>query len=473
MILIIFLAGCTEYPSDQYRDLEDFRKDFPRKEYSELSKRKILTLSDAKKNAIKYNPDYQSAQRAVNAAKYRYYRSLSAYLPEVNFRADVHHSLKNSHDLLNPPAGVMPRENNLSAGLGVYASLLVFDGLEREFSVLAAKQEYRRKKELDRNAKRLLIRAVAYAYYDAVLAKEAEKIARADLEFQQSSLRQAENRYRNGLVSKAAVLNFRILANSAKQAILNARYRGIIAKNSICALMGFPLEDFPGELELSPLKEPAGNIYEDLGTCLELAAANRPDLRAAAFLLDITWFQKWSAYSAFLPVIRAETGLDFSAEKARYGGYRFRKSHHNTTDFYYGIGGEWNLFRGFSSWNQIRERRVQEELARLHLKDVFLNAVNEVKDAFANYRNAVEQVSLCRETVQWVHEQRDLVQSEFWCGHNTITRLNGAQSDLVEAESRLAIAVAELCKAAVQLNAAMDLDDTDGSAERTSVPQSP
>ena len=458
-LLLMILSGCAEYPSDHYRFLEDYQKEFSRREISELSKQKILTLSAAKEKALKYNPDYRSAQRAVSSAKYRYYRSLSSYLPEVNFRADVRHSLKNSHDLLHPPAGVMPRENNLSAGLGVYASLLVFDGLEREFSVMAARQEYRRQEALDCNARRLLVRAVAYAYYDAVLAREAQKIAEADLAFQKSSLRQAENRYRNGLVSKASVLNFRILANAAERAILNARYRGAIAKNSLCALMGFPLEDFPAELELSPLKVPDEKLYANLDSCLEQAAANRPDLRAAAFLLDIAAFRKWSAYSAFLPVIRAETGLDFTSEDARYGGYQFNRSHHNTTDFYYGIGGEWNLFRGFSSWNLLRERRVREELAKLHLKDIFLSAVNEVKDAFANYKNASLQVSLCRKTVQWVYEQRSLVQSEFWCGHDTITRLNGAQSDLVEAESKLAIAMAELCKAAVQLNAAMNLED--------------
>ena len=458
VLLLLILSGCVEYPSERYRLLEDFQKEFPGKEISELAGEKELTLSAAKKKALEYNPDYRSAQRAVSSAKYRYYRSLSAYLPEVDFRADVRHSLRNSHDLLHPPAGIMPRENNLSAGFGLYASLLVFDGLEREFSVMAAKQEFRRKEALDSNARRLLIRAVAYAYYDAVLAREAQRIAEADLEFQRSSLRQAENRYKNGLVSKAAVLNFRILANAAERAVLNARYRGAIAKNSLCALMGFPLEDFPSGVELSSLKIPDERLYADLESCLEQAAANRPDLRAAAFLLDIATFQKWSAYSAFLPVMRAESGLDFSAESAEYGGYQYKRSHHNTTDFFYGIRGEWNLFRGFSSWNTLRERRVQEELAGLHLKDVFLNAVNEVKDAFANYHNAFLQVSLCRETVQWVYEQRALVQSEFWCGHNTVTRLNGAQSDLVEAESRLAIAVTELCKASVQLAAAMNLE---------------
>ena len=456
LLLTAVLCGCFHYPSDRYHSLEDYRKSLPERKIGSLTQKKVLTLSDAQQFALAGNPDYLSAARAVRSAKYRYYRSLSAYLPELDFRAETHHALKRSHDLFNPPAGVMPQEQQLSSALGLHASWLLFDGLEREFNVLAVRQEVRQRQALDRNAKRLLLRAVAYAYYDAVLAGEAERIAQADLLFQESSLRQAENRFRNGLVSKASVLNFRILANAAKSAIFNARYRGIAARNSLCALMGFPQGDFPPELELPPLKRDEGELYPSLEFCMEQAAANRPDLRSAALLLDVAFFRKWSAYSGFLPTVRADAVFGWEAENARYGGYQVSRSHHNTTGFAYGVSGEWNLFKGFSTFNLIRERIVEEELAKLHLSEMFLQAVNEVKDAWANYRNALEQVKIYEETLAWVYEQRQLVQSEYWNGRNTITRLNGAQSDLVEAESRLAIALIELRKAEVQLDAAMD-----------------
>ena len=452
------LSGCVSYPSAQYRTLEDYRRELPRREIVSLAEKKTLTLTDALQAALAGNPDYQSAVRAVAEAKYRYYRSLSAYLPSVDFRAGVHHSLRNSHDLLNPPAGVMPRENHLGSELGIYATWLLFDGLEREFSVMIARQEVRRSQALDRNARRLLLRAAAYAYYDAVLAKEKERIAQADLAFQESSLRQAENRYRNGLVSKGAVLNFRILADRAKSAILTARYQMQTARNSLASLMGFPQTDFPPELELMPLTDEDREVYQSLENCLEQAAANRPDLRAAALLLDITQFRQWSAYSAFLPSVRADAGLQFVTGNARYGGYAVDRSHYNTLDFTYGVSGEWNLFHGFDSFNRIREWRVRTELAKFRLEDVFLNAVNEVKDAYANYRNARAQVRIYRDMLRWVIEQRTLIQSEFWNGRSTITRLNGAQSELVEAQSRLAISQIELRKAVIQLQTAVNAD---------------
>ena len=87
--------------------------------------------------------------------------------------------------------------------------------------------------------------------------------------------------------------------------------------------------------------------------------------------------------------------------------------------------------------------------------------MNEVKDAYANYKNAREQVAIYREMMKWVFEQRQLVQVEYWGGRETITRLNGAQSDLVNAEGKLAIAAVELNKAIAQLNAAVNVSFED------------
>ncbi|MBQ6597915.1 MAG: TolC family protein, partial [Lentisphaeria bacterium] len=121
----LLLSGCVDYPSAHYRTLEDYRRELPRREIASLAKKKVLPLTEALQAALAGNPDYRSAGQAITEAKYRYYRSLAAYLPSVDFRAGIHHSLRNSHDLLNPPAGVMPRENHLGSDLGIYATWLL------------------------------------------------------------------------------------------------------------------------------------------------------------------------------------------------------------------------------------------------------------------------------------------------------------------------------------------------------------
>ena len=157
----------TSFPELEFLDLSsnNFSKipeginkeNFPKLDIAELSKKKVLTLRDAQKTAIANNPDYIAAYHAVSAAKFRYYRSLSAYLPTVDLNMSVGQSLENSRDLRNPPEGVVPRENHFSTDIGLRASYLIFDGLAREFAALIAQKEYKKSVAEDENIKRLLI----------------------------------------------------------------------------------------------------------------------------------------------------------------------------------------------------------------------------------------------------------------------------------------------------------------------------
>ena len=100
-----------------------------------------------------------------------------------------------------------------------------------------------------------------------------------------------------------------------------------------------------------------------------------------------------------------------------------------------------------------------------------MKVINEVSDAWENIVNASGQLELYRQSVEWVFEQRKLVQSEYDSAKTTITRLNGAQSDLVKAENMLAIAQIELNKAIVQLQSAIE-GDTPGLPYRKLIPPS-
>ena len=58
----------------------------------------------------------------------------------------------------------------------------------------------------------------------------------------------------------------------------------------------------------------------------------------------------------------------------------------------------------------------------------------------------------------WVLEQRNLIYSEYINGRETIARVNQAQSELVEAQSSLALWQIQCRKAEAQLKAALGTD---------------
>jgi hypothetical protein len=143
---------------------------------------------------------------------------------------------------------------------------------------------------------------------------------------------------------------------------------------------------------------------------------------------------------------------------AKYGDYAVKSSYFNHPSFAYGITGSWNLFRGFGSLNELRRRKALEQAAFWGLNKKYLDVTTEVRDALDYCRNTRTQIDIFRSMKDWVLEQRNLIYSEYINGRETISRLNQAQSDLVEAQSSLALWQIQARKAEAQLNAALGIE---------------
>lgn len=451
----IFLTGCIT-PPGPFETLDEYRGIFAEKKVSPLlPSGSVLSLKQAVEIALHNNPTNLAAAQAVYAARYGYLRSFSAYAPEINTEFSAGHTLSRGWKLKNPPPGVMKKNDHFVTSGAIRASLLLFDGFARELETIIARQEYQKSKAAEKNVKRLLERAVAFAYYDMYLAGEEIRIHREDLDFQNDALRQAEQRFRNGNVSKASVLNFQILAARARSNISNAGYRRQVAFHALSALMGCTPQQLPENFELQKIPTEHLPYIHDENFYLEIAIRQRPDLQAEKIALNIACYNRQQAYAAFLPEIRLFSDFALDTYSAQYGGYQVSGAHSYQGSFTYGAEAKWNIFRGLASLNELRRRNVLEKIALWGLNAKFLEIAAEVRDARANCRNARCQIEIFQSMAQWVREQRDLVFSEYRNGRETITRLNEAQSALVEAQSRLVISAVEFSKAAAQLDAAI------------------
>ena len=446
---------CSCKAPGPFESLEDFRRDFARRNpFPVLPAGKRLSLKHAISTALANNPTNLAAAQAVEAARFGYYRALSAYAPEINAHYSLGHTLSRGWDLKNPPVGVMKRNDHLVSGGTVQATWLLFDGFARELEALIARQEFDKSAAAEKNIRRLLVRATAFAYYDMYLAGEEIIIYKEDLDFQSNALLQAEEQFRNGHVALDSVLNFRILAARAKSSISNARYRRQTAFHALAALMGCDSRQLPEELELEKISKNLLPRLYDEEFYLESAVCNRPDLHAERIALEIAFRNRQKSYAEFFPEIRFFSEFFLENYRASYGGYSVSNARSDQGAFVYGVEGKWNLFRGFDTFNKVRRQTVLEKIALWGLNAKFLEVVSEVRDAHANCRNARYQTEVFREMAQWVREQRDLVYASYLNGRETITRLNQAQDTLVEAQSRLILALVEFNKAAAQLAAA-------------------
>lgn len=457
--VVILLAGCIKAPTGELETLEDFRRTFSvqKKSPPQLSGN-LLTLEQAISASLVNNPTNLAAAQAVQTARYNYYRALSAYLPELNAGYSLSHTLTRGWDLKNPPVGVMKRNDHLISAGNLQASWLLFDGFARELETIIARQEYNKNREIQKDVQRVLKRAAAYAYYDIYLATEEIKIHQEDLIFQNDALLQEQERFRCGHVSKAPVLNFMILAARAKSNISTAEYNRKISLHALSALMGCDAKELPETFQLQKIPTDKLPQISDENYYLETAIKHRPDLEAEKIILDTAFRRRQKVYAEFLPEIRLFSGFSLDSYHAGYSGYRVSSARSHQGGFNYGIEGKWNLFRGLDSLNKLKEMTALEKTALWNLNAKFLAIIAEVRDARANCHNARYQTALYRDMSQWVREQRDIVYSEYRNGRETITRLNEAQSILVEMQRRLIASAVEFNKAAAQLAAAIGIE---------------
>ena len=71
----------------------------------------------------------------------------------------------------------------------------------------------------------------------------------------------------------------------------------------------------------------------------------------------------------------------------------------------------------------------------------------------AKLSSAQKELALQRSNAELVHQNRDLVEKEYAAGMGSLVRLNEAQRDLTNAQSRLALALVSLRQAWYNLKA--------------------
>ena len=89
----------------------------------------------------------------------------------------------------------------------------------------------------------------------------------------------------------------------------------------------------------------------------------------------------------------------------------------------------------------------QKKEAESTLAGVVISTRTEVLEALAKLDSAKELLLLQRSNTDFVKQNRDLVEKEYAAGQTSLVRLNEAQRDLINAESRLALALVSLKQA--------------------------
>ncbi|MFO7750334.1 MAG: TolC family protein, partial [Desulfobacteraceae bacterium] len=336
---------------------------------------------------------------------------------------------------------------------GLSGQWVVFSGFERKYRTMGARLARKGSRASLEDARRMLVSAIADTYFSAQLALKNREIAEADRKFNREQLKEAEIKKRVGTGSLSDMYNFQIKVNSAETEIESAAYQYKIARAALAALLGIstPMADLPEPAPLSPEKKEEMAL-PDLAVYTDKALVRRPDIREGELSVERAAADIGAAKAAYWPVVSLSGKV--SADRTASAALENDDVAGSVM-----LGLSYPIFQGGKNRAALYRAVAAKEEAEKNLESLKTDIASEVLQEGSKVISFQKQLRLQRENTRLVNKTRNLVESEYRAGQASLVRLNEAQTELITARGRLALALVNLRQAWSRLKTASGITE--------------
>ena len=383
---------------------------------------RALTLSEALETALEHNPGEAAAQARLEQARARYLQSRASLSPRLALEASGTHIRYSDSEQRRIP-GAPDTTDQFAAG--VQASWLLFDGGERRGRLRSADAGTQAAEAALALTRQELMQAVARTHHAARNARAARRIAEADEAFNQRQLEETETRRQAGQAALAERLNFEIRLQQARAARVAADSEESALLAALGALLGLETAaPAPTASDRTPHTPP-----EDFDAAWQLAETHLPELALARAQREAAQARYRAIRGERIPNIALFAGVEARREEnPDFGGDDLGQSA--------GVVLSYDLWDGRARRNRTREADAQIAEADAELRETELNARARLREALTRLQAARQQSEISQTTLDLTRRNRELIENAHRAGTESLLRLNEAQRDFLNAESR-------------------------------------
>jgi TolC family type I secretion outer membrane protein len=381
---------------------------------------KPITLAQVIGVALANNPTTRTAWLQARAAEAALGSARSAYLPEI----DVLASLTRGQTVSTTGQSVSETTTTTFAP-SIALSYLLFDFGGREAQVDEARQTLIAADFLHNQAIQDVILRTEQAYYTYLDSKALLNAQDATIKERQTFLDSADARHRAGVATIADVLQARTALSQAQltEETIQGNLRTI--EGLLATSMGLPATTH-FELGDLPLDIPAERVSEAVDAMIARATTERPDLAAQRVFADRARARILEVHAQGLPSV----AFVASAGQNLYGGGL------TGTPYSAGIALRFPLFTGWRNTYDVRQARVQSEVADEQVRSLEQQIDLEVWTSYFALQTATKRLGTSRDLLASAQESADVASNRYKAGVGSII-------DLLTAEAALEIARAQ------------------------------
>lgn len=389
-----------------------------------------LTLDQAWQLALKANPSEEIARARMEQAEARYQQTRSSYQPRLGLTASGSRMEYSDTTLQRFPPGAPNSADLYDAGL--QATWLLWDSGTRKNLVQASRFLSQASEAGLYDSREQLLADVGAAFTAAQLARANLEIAEADVEFQNRQLENSIRKENAGMDSRTDRLNFEIRKLGAENTAVQQQANYVSAMAALGALLGQPeISPLPPPVKLAPEDSSLPDEIQKVDALWKQARDNLPALQQSSLQVE--------AAHASVAAFKGEYGPDLSLF-GNLSAEREDDPAFGSGDLGNAVGIQisWDLWTGNERKQQIREAEARVRESEAGYRQMQLQALSAIKQAHAQYNASVKAETLSAKTFALSKENRDLVESSYQAGRETLLRLNEAQRDYNNAGSRYA-----------------------------------
>jgi len=392
-------------------------------EAGETNAVRTLTLVDAENLALKNHPQIAAANYRALAAQEAIVESRSGFFPNVNLYgtaagANTEGARIMAGSLNNP--SVFSR---VAGGLQINQLLTDFGRTAN----LTASSEYQAKAEgqnLELTREQVLLQ-VDTAYYSTLEAQAVLRVARQTFDTRQLLLDQVTALATNKLRSELDVSFAQVELQQARLLMEKSQDDADAASATLSTALGYREYHEFRLVDLHGSGPPANAVTNDVSDLIQTALSHRPELLSLRDERDSALRQAKAERDARLPQIAA-VGVAGDAPV-----------HDSHLPDDYAAGGvqlSLPLFAGGFYTARQREAELKAQSDDELLRSAEDNVIRDVRVAWLNFNNAIEQLQTTEELVRNADEAYSLAQARYQTGISSIVELSEAQLNLTSAQ---------------------------------------
>ncbi|HYV97653.1 MAG TPA: TolC family protein [Gemmatimonadaceae bacterium] len=394
-----------------------------------------ISLTDAVTMAKKNSPSMVQARGQLRTSSMSVRVARWAFSPLNNIAFNYGSNLGGGG--IYTSDGVFQQRNPTSWGFSQSfgnATLVIWDGGKR-FSDLKRAHAQVDQAEANETLQQFTITAnVKQQYYAILQARESEAAAQAQIAQAEQQFKSAVARVKAGTAIASDTNTQLVQLGNARLAQLNARASASNASAQLTRLTG---SDAAVTAIDADTADPPRLLMNDLE--LMQLAEQGPSVQNSIASLNAQKASERSTRSVLWPTVQATGSYGRSNSQATHGGfsgYDFGSGPMNY-NWSFGLSLNWQLWNGYSRESQLLNARVQTDNSEANLRDVKLQARQNIVQQINTLRTAEANLAIAHDNVTNAAEALRIAQTRYDVGAGDILTVLTAQNTLNQQRTTL------------------------------------